>query len=99
MAEIGNNWDVLIVGAGPAGLFAANELVEHDGRRVVMVDIGKSALQRKCPINTDSASICLNCRPCNIMCGVGGAGIFSGWNFEFAAGCGGRQSFRFHPQR
>ena len=77
MAEIGNNWDVLIVGAGPAGLFAANELVEHDGRRVVMVDIGKSALQRKCPINTDSASICLNCRPCNIMCGVGGAGIFS----------------------
>ncbi len=77
MAELDNNWDVLIIGAGPAGLFAANELAEHGRRRVIMVDIGKSALQRKCPINTDSASACLNCRPCNIMCGVGGAGIFS----------------------
>jgi len=77
MAELDNNWDVLIIGAGPAGLFAANELVEHGCRRVVMVDIGKNALQRKCPINTDSASTCLNCQPCNIMCGIGGAGIFS----------------------
>jgi len=73
-----NTWDALIIGAGPAGMFAAYELAEAGrGLRIAMVDIGKAALQRKCPINTDSANTCLNCRPCNIMCGVGGAGIFS----------------------
>jgi len=77
MAELNNHWEVLIIGAGPAGLFAAHELVENGCHRVVMVDVGKSALQRKCPINLNSANVCLNCQPCNIMCGVGGAGIFS----------------------
>jgi len=49
MAELDNNWDVLIIGAGPAGLFAANELVEHGCRRVVMVDIGKKRAAAQMP--------------------------------------------------
>jgi len=71
------NWDVLNIGAGPAGLFAAYELVaKNPGIKILMIDRGKEAMERKCPVSDKNLS-CVNCQPCNIMCGVGGAGIFS----------------------
>ncbi|HUI39666.1 MAG TPA: NAD(P)/FAD-dependent oxidoreductase [Methanothrix sp.] len=63
----------VIVGAGPAGLFAALEL---SGRaEVVVIDQGGDVSERFCPVK--DRGHCLHCEPCNIMCGVGGAGTYS----------------------
>ena len=72
--------DVIIVGGGPAGLFAAYYLGEHSGLDVLLIEKGKSPLKRKCPIK-DSG--CIKCRPCNILCGIGGAGLFSDGKLNF----------------
>jgi uncharacterized FAD-dependent dehydrogenase len=66
---------VIIVGAGPAGLFAAFYLCEHTDLRILVIDKGKVPHRRKCPMNDDGA--CRRCKPCNILSGIGGAGLFS----------------------
>lgn len=68
-------YDVVIVGAGPAGLFAALELSKHN-RRVLLLDKGKDIEARTCPLKT-GARECVHCKPCNVICGWGGAGSFS----------------------
>lgn len=65
--------DVLIVGAGPAGMFAANELAGK--KDVLIIDGGRNIDERNCKMNSNL--ICAHCNPCNIICGVGGAGTFS----------------------
>ncbi|MEW5761168.1 MAG: NAD(P)/FAD-dependent oxidoreductase [Candidatus Thermoplasmatota archaeon] len=67
-------YDVIIVGAGPAGLFASNELIAKKIKPLV-IDCGREIEKRKCPI--DGLVTCLDCKPCNIMCGIGGSGTFS----------------------
>ena len=69
------SYDVIIVGGGPAGLFAAFHLCEHANLRVLLIEKGHDPRKRKCPINEDRG--CLKCQPCNILCGIGGAGLFS----------------------
>ena len=73
-------YDVIIVGGGPAGLFAAYSLCEHSDLKILLIEKGKPPLKRKCPI---SAEGCLHCRPCNILCGIGGAGLFSDGKLNF----------------
>ena len=68
-------YDVIIVGGGPAGLFAAYYLCEHSDYRVLLIEKGKGTKRRKCPINSEQR--CHKCKPCNILCGIGGAGLFS----------------------
>ncbi len=68
-------YDVIIVGGGPAGLFTAYYLAEHSDLRVLLLERGKTADERTCPMN--SSQNCLQCNPCNILSGVGGAGLFS----------------------
>jgi len=70
------NADVVIVGAGPAGLFAARELVVHGfSGSILIIDEGPDVEERKCPERF--TKICARCKPCLMVSGVGGAGIFS----------------------
>jgi uncharacterized FAD-dependent dehydrogenase len=72
---MGGIYDAAIVGAGPAGLFAAMELAGA-GKRVVLIEKGKSIRDRVCPLKM-GATECAQCAPCSVICGWGGAGAFS----------------------
>ncbi|NYT01674.1 MAG: NAD(P)/FAD-dependent oxidoreductase [Methanosarcinales archaeon] len=78
--------DVVIVGAGPAGLFAAQELsgLELD---VLVIDQGQDISGRVCPMKKRGR--CLHCQPCHIMCGIGGAGTYSDGMLNLHPGIGG----------
>ena len=75
------DFDVIIVGGGPAGLFAAYYFSEHSDLDVLLIDKGKRSLKRNCPLSGDQE--CVKCRPCNILCGIGGAGLFSDGKLNF----------------
>lgn len=68
-------YDVIIVGAGPAGLFAAYRLSDC-GKKVLLLDKGRAIDARVCPMKS-GAEKCVHCNPCNVVCGWGGAGAFS----------------------
>ncbi len=74
-------YDVIIVGGGPAGLFAAHHLIEHSKLNVLLLEKGKSSLKRKCP--NHNLQKCIQCDPCNILSGVGGAGLYSDGKLNF----------------
>ena len=69
------NYDVIIIGAGPAGIFAALEMAET-GLKVLILEKGRDISARACPIHTRGTK-CLHCKPCGILCGWGGAGAYS----------------------
>jgi uncharacterized FAD-dependent dehydrogenase len=73
-------YDVIIVGGGPAGLFAAFYLGEHSNLKILLIEKGKPPLKRQCPIKDNG---CIKCRPCNVLCGIGGAGLFSDGKLNF----------------
>lgn len=75
------NFDIIIVGGGPAGLFAAWQLAENSGAKVLLLEKGKGPGQRACPMS--QWAHCTKCRPCNILCGIGGAGLFSDGKLNF----------------
>ena len=75
--------DVVIIGAGPAGLFAAFELISNNPKlKITLLDKGYLACNRHCPMNEKKIP-CVNCNPCNIMAGYGGAGTFSDGKLNF----------------
>ncbi|MCD6380934.1 MAG: NAD(P)/FAD-dependent oxidoreductase [Candidatus Odinarchaeota archaeon] len=67
--------DVAIIGAGPAGMFAAYELSNNTNLSIVIIEKGSDVDKRKCP--EARLSYCAKCNPCNIISGVGGAGTLS----------------------
>jgi len=72
-----SGYDVVIIGAGPAGIFAALELAEiAPGMKVLMLEKGPGVDQRNCPMKARQAG-CIGCSPCSVLSGWGGAGAFS----------------------
>ncbi len=79
--------DVAIIGAGPAGLFAAYELSKKTNLEVCVIDMGKEVDKRTCPM--EETGDCINCTPCNVMAGVGGAGGLSDGTLNIRPDIGG----------
>ena len=76
-------YDVIIVGAGPAGLFAAYELItQNTNLKIAVMDKGFRVKKRMCPMNKNGIP-CQNCNPCAILAGYGGAGTFSDGKLNF----------------
>jgi len=69
-------YDVIIVGGGPAGIFAALEIVQLSSLKVLLLEKGQDLGGRICPSRT-TGKPCISCTPCNLVCGLGGAGAFS----------------------
>jgi uncharacterized FAD-dependent dehydrogenase len=89
------DFNVIIVGAGPAGLFAAYYLSEHSDLKILVIEKGKGPERRVCPIN--SREQCQRCKPCNILCGVGGAGLFSDGKLNYIHRLGKTDLTQFLP--
>jgi len=90
-------YDVIIVGGGPAGLFAAYYLSEHSDLRVLLLEKGKGTSRRVCPIKEEQQ--CVKCKPCNILCGIGGAGLFSDGKLNYIHKLGKTDLTQFMPQQ
>ena len=76
-------YDVVIIGAGPAGLFAAYELIEKNKKlKIAILEKGAIVKNRVCPMNKLGVA-CKICNPCSILSGYGGAGTFSDGKLTF----------------
>ncbi|MDR1774925.1 MAG: NAD(P)-binding protein [Actinomycetes bacterium] len=91
--ENGNHFDIIIVGAGAAGVFASYELthlgITPDRARVLMLDKGPTLSGRICPITAGKSDVCVHCQPCRIMSGYGGAGSLSDGKYNITNEFGG----------
>ena len=84
------NYDVIIIGAGPGGIFSAYELTKLDsGMKIAVFEAGHALNKRKCPIDGDKIKSCISCKSCSIMSGFGGAGAFSDGKYNITNDFGG----------
>lgn len=82
------NYDVTIIGAGPAGIFTALKLNEkRKDLKVLILDMGRDIKSRSCPAR--KTGVCAHCDPCSIMCGWSGAGAFSDGKLSLSDEVGG----------
>ena len=83
-------FDVLIVGAGPGGIFTAYELLEQKPElKIAVFEMGNELEKRRCPIDGDKVKTCIGCKSCSIMSGFGGAGAFSDGKLSLSCEVGG----------
>lgn len=83
------SYDIIIVGAGPAGIFTAYELVkEKSDLKILMLEKGRSMAKRRCPKHTNGG-VCVHCKPCSITTGWAGAGAFSDGKLSLSHEVGG----------
>ena len=82
------NYDVIIIGAGPGGIFCAYELLEKNkDLKVLMVEKGRPIEKRTCPKR--KTKVCVGCKPCSITTGFAGAGAFSDGKLSLSPDVGG----------
>ncbi len=83
-------YDILIVGAGPGGIFSAYELCRANrGLKIAVLECGNPLQSRKCPIDGKKVKSCIRCKTCAIMNGFGGAGAFSDGKYNITNQFGG----------
>lgn len=83
-------YDVLIIGAGPGGIFTAYELMEKNpGLKAAVFEMGHELKKRVCPIDGNKIKSCIHCKSCSIMSGFGGAGAFSDGKYNITNDFGG----------
>ncbi|MGN0471481.1 MAG: NAD(P)/FAD-dependent oxidoreductase [Lachnospiraceae bacterium] len=83
-------YDVIIVGAGPGGIFSAYELTKlRNDLKIAVFEAGNALEQRKCPIDGKQVKSCVKCKTCAIMNGFGGAGAFSDGKYNITNQFGG----------
>ena len=91
-------YDVIIIGAGPAGLFSAYELISKNKKlKIAMLDKGFRVKNRVCPMNKKGIP-CQNCNPCAILAGYGGAGTFSDGKLNFIPRLGKSDLTKYMPE-
>ena len=84
------DFDVIIIGAGPGGIFTAYELTQRRPElRVAVFEAGHALNRRRCPIDGDKVKSCIGCKSCSIMSGFGGAGAFSDGKYNITNDFGG----------
>lgn len=84
------NYDVLIIGAGPGGIFSAYELSKlAPSLKIAVFEAGNPLQRRKCPIDGVKIKSCIECKTCSIMSGFGGAGAFSDGKYNITNDFGG----------
>ena len=84
------DYDVIIVGAGPGGIFTAYELAQAGrGLKIGVLELGKPLDKRHCPIDGKKVKSCIRCKTCSIMSGFGGAGAFSDGKYNITNQFGG----------
>lgn len=84
------NYDVIIIGAGPGGIFSAYELMMRKPElKVAVFESGLPLEKRRCPIDGKKIKSCINCKSCAIMRGFGGAGAFSDGKYNITNDFGG----------
>lgn len=83
-------YDVIIIGAGPGGIFSAYELIKENPKlKIAVFESGKRLEDRKCPINGENIKRCVGCDICSITRGFGGAGAFSDGKYNITNDFGG----------
>lgn len=84
-----NTYDIIVIGAGPTGIFTVLELLKKDsGLNILLLEKGTSLEERTCPMNTKEIS-CIHCQNCSIVSGWGGAGAFSDGKLSLSPEIGG----------
>ena len=84
------HYDVIVIGAGPGGIFAAYELVQKRPElKIAVFEAGHSLEKRHCPIDGKKIKTCIGCKSCSIMSGFGGAGAFSDGKYNITNDFGG----------
>ena len=84
------DYDVIIIGAGPGGIFSAYELAKNNSNiKIAVFEAGNPLSERRCPIDGDKVKTCIQCKTCAIMSGFGGAGAFSDGKYNITNAFGG----------
>ena len=84
------HYDVLIIGAGPGGIFSAYELLQKNEKlKIAVFEAGHALHKRHCPIDGEKVKSCIRCGSCSIMSGFGGAGAFSDGKYNITNDFGG----------
>ena len=83
-------YDVIIIGAGPGGIYSAYELThKRADLKIAVFEAGHPLEKRNCPIDGDKVKSCVGCQSCSIMSGFGGAGAFSDGKYNITNDFGG----------